>query len=54
MLLEDRLVLNYPYVLQCTSLPYEIHSVEEPYLRTSDILGTCDVSALGIHRMCLH
>ena len=53
MLLEDRLVLNYPYVLQSTSLPYEIYSVGVPYLRTSNILETCDVSALGIHRMSL-
>ncbi len=53
MLLEDRLELDYPYVLQSTFLFYEIYSVGAPYLGTSNILETCDVSALGIHRMCL-
>ena len=54
MLLEDRLVLNYPHDPGSTSLFYGIYSVGVPYLRTSNILETCDVSALGIHRMYLH
>ena len=50
MLLEDRLVLDYPYVLQSTFLFYEIYSVEVPYLRINNILEICNVSVLGIHR----
>ena len=53
MLLEDRLVLNYPPGLGSTSLFYKIYSVGVPYLGTSNILETCDVYALGIHRMYL-
>ena len=53
MLLEDRLVLDYPYVLQSMSSLYGIYNVGVPYLGTSNILGICDVSALGIDRMCL-
>ena len=53
MLLEDRLVLDYPYVLQSTFLFYEIYNVGVPYLEIGNILETCDVSALGIDRMCL-
>ena len=54
MLLEDRLVLDYPYVLQSLSSLYGIYSVGVPYLGTSNILGICDVYILGIHRMYLH
>ena len=53
MLLEDRLVLDYHYVLQSMSSPYEIYNVAVPYLGIGNTLGTCDVSALGIDRMCL-
>jgi hypothetical protein len=49
MLLEDRLELDYTYVLRSMSLPYGIYSAGVPYLGTSNILGICDVSALGIH-----
>jgi hypothetical protein len=54
MLLEDRLALDYHYVLQSTSLPYGIYDVGVPYLEIGNILGTCDVSVLGIHRMYPH
>ena len=53
MLLEDRLVLDYHYVLQSTFLFYGIYSVGAPYLEIGNTLEICDVSALGIHRMCL-
>ena len=54
MLLEDRLVLDYPHGLGSTSLFYEIYSVGVPYLRINNILGICNVSVLGIHRMYPH
>ena len=50
MLLEDRLVLDYPYVLQSTSSLCGIYDVEVPYPRINNILGICNVSVLGIHR----
>jgi hypothetical protein len=53
MLLEDRPVLEYPCDLQSGSLLYEIYNVVAPYLRISSTLGTYDVRALGIDRMCL-
>jgi hypothetical protein len=53
MLLEDRLVLDYPYVLQSMSSLYGIYNVAVPYLGIGNISETCDVSALGIDRMCL-
>jgi len=43
--------INYPYALQSTFLLYENDNAEEPYLGINSILGTCNVSALGIHRM---
>ena len=33
---------------------YGIYDVAVPYLEIGNILETCDVSALGIDRMCLH
>ncbi len=48
MLLEDRVVLDYPHGLRSTSLFYEIYSVEVPYLRIRSILEFYDVSVLGI------
>ena len=53
MLLEVRLVLGYQYVPQSMSLPYGIYDVAVPYLGIDNTLGTCDVSVLGIDRMCL-
>ena len=53
MLLEDRLVLEYLYVLQSTSLLCGIYDVEVPYLRISNTLGIYNVHALAIHRTYL-
>jgi hypothetical protein len=39
MLLEDRLVLEYPCVFQGTFLLYEIYNAEQPCLRTNNILA---------------